>query len=385
MTATATLAARDVFKADERMNQALLDEWVTSFSEEPWIMRTSERSNFKRCRRLWDFTSQNRRNLESVKMNKHLAFGIAVHVGLEHFYDPEGWDFPVEVRTAKAISAFVDENNRQRDAESKALGGLDDERIQEYAEREELGTNMLAGYGKWAESRDNFRPVAVEQKFRIPIPTEDGGLLVVDGRPVLYQVRLDLLVEDDDGYYWIGDHKTAGKEDNLTFLELDTQLSSYVWAASLYYGEMMRGFIYNELFKRYPEPPNVLKSGKLSQDKRQNTTYELYLEAIEAHGLDPAPYDGMLDYLREQPNTYFRRTQQHRSARELAVQGTYVLDEARDMYDDPAIYPNTHKFNCNSCDFLAPSIVASEGGDVEFMLNDPMMFRQRQSEEDERE
>lgn len=367
------------------LDEISLKAWLSTFDTEPIVMRTSERSNFKRCRRLWDFTSQNRRNLEPTKMNHNLAFGIAIHVGLEHYYDPEGWDFPTDVKVAKAISAFVDENNRQRDEESKAKGGLDDERIAEYKEREELGTAMLGGYGKWASERDDFRPVAVEERFRIPIPTEDGSLLIVGGRPVLYQVRVDLLTRDEDGGLWIADHKTAGKQDNLTFLELDTQLSSYVWAATLYYGEQVRGFMYNELFKKAPHPPKVLAKGGLSQDKRQNTTYELYEQTIREHGLDPAPYDGMLKYLREQPNDYFRRTQQHRSAREIAVQGTYVLAEARDMYDNPSIYPNTHKFNCNSCDFLAPSIVASEGGDVEFMLNDPMMFRQRVSEEDERE
>lgn len=348
---------------------------------EPYVMRTSERANFKRCRRLWNYTSQNKRNLEPTRMNYHLAFGIAFHVGMEHYYEPERWTFPEEVKRATAVKAFIDEVKRQEKEEGKAKGGLDDERKQDYAERIELGIGMLNNYFEWAVDHDKFKPIAVEEKFQVIVPDENGEPLVVNGRPVVYQVRLDLLLEDEDERLWVLDHKTAGNFSDLAFLDVDTQITSYAWAAQLHYGRKVAGLVYNEVRKAVPHEPKELKNGTLSQDKRQLTTYNLYMKAIRDRGLDTAPYRGMLDYLSAQPEQFVRRTQVHRSQTELAVQQQLIADEARDMVGTPSLYPNPHKFNCNGCDFRPPCTIENERGDVEFVLSDPVMYRQRPTED----
>lgn len=345
---------------------------------QPIVIRTSERTNFKKCRRLWDYNSGMRQNFEPVRMNHNLAFGIAIHVGLEHYYDPETWSFPTDVKLGNAINAFVKENNRQKQEESAAQSGLDHERKLEYDERMELGVAMLKGYAEWAAPQDQFTPLAVEEKFQVPLMV-DGKPLVYGGRPVVYQVRLDMLLEDEQGRLWVLDHKTAGSFWDLGFLDLDTQISSYAWAAQEHYGRPIAGIVYNELLKTAPSPPKVLTKGNLSQDKRQNTTYKLYQQAIADLGLDPEPYRGMLDYLRENEKDYFRRTQVFRSQAELQLQGQLILMEVADMVDAPSIYPNPSKIHCNGCDFRAPCAVENEVGDVEFVLNDPFMYRQRAS------
>lgn len=345
---------------------------------QPHVIRTSERTNFKKCRRLWDYNSGMRQNYEPVRMNQNLAFGIAVHVGLEHYYEPERWSFPTDVKLANAISAFVGENKRQMQEESAAQSGLDHERKLEYKEREELGVAMLTGYAEWAAPQDKFTPLAVEEKFQVPlVDLETGKPLVYGGRPVVYQVRLDMLLEDEQGRRWVLDHKTAGSFWDLGFLDLDTQISSYAWAAQQHYGGRIAGIVYNELLKTAPSPPKVLTKGNLSQDKRQNTTYKLYKQAIDDLGLDPGPYSGMLDYLRDNEKDYFRRTQVFRSQSELDLQGQLILMEVKDMLGDPFIYPNPSKMHCNGCDFRAPCAVENEVGDVEFVLNDPFMYRPR--------
>lgn len=347
-------------------------------SVEPHVIRTSERTTFKKCRRLWDFNSVLRQAREPVKMSSALAFGIAIHVGLQHYYEPERWEFPQDVKVGKAVGEFVKENERQRREYMEARGDLSVEDEQEFKEREELGVAMLKHYCKWAERQDEFTPVAVEERFQVPIPDEDGQPLYIDGRPVVYQVRVDLLLKDKQDRLWILDHKTTARFDQLNFLDVDTQITSYAWAAQLHYQEKIAGVVYNEVRKSAPKEPRVLQSGKLSQDKSQLTTYELYVEAIEQHGLDASDYSGMLDYLREQGDSFVRRTRVHRTQREIAHQGQLILDEARDMLENPSIYPNPGKFNCNYCDFLAPCTVVSEGGDVDYMLNDPMMYRERE-------
>lgn len=352
---------------------------------EPYYIRTSERGQFKKCRVLWDFTSQNRRNLEPVKLNNNLLFGIAVHSGLEEFYRPERWDYPLEAKVSFAQIGFGESLENQRQGEIKAQGeggSLDHERQLEYDEMRVMGMGMLEGYAHWSVKEDDFKPIAVEKRYQVLIPDERGIPLVVNNRPVVYQLRIDLIVEDKHGRIWLVDHKTAARLDNLAFLDVDTQLSAYCWAMSIITGKHVQGLLYNELVKSVPHPPNTLKKGNLSQDKRQNTTYELYVSKIEELGLDKEPYEGILDYLQANPPILFRRTPVVRTPAELEHQGLTVLDEVRDMLigtsgNGATIYPSPSKMNCNNCDFRPPCTVRSEQGDVEFILNDPKLFRQR--------
>lgn len=361
------------------------DNGTLTFPEgvEPYYIRTSERSNFKKCRRMWDYSSQNRMNLEPVKMNNNLSFGIAVHVGMEEFYHPENWHFPTEVKTNLAKVAFAQEIERQKSAEAEARSGLDDERKQEFSDQLTLGLGMLEGYGEWSEKYDKgITPIAVEMKYQVLIPDESGIPLIINGRPVVYQMRADVILRDEHGRLWIMDHKTAGSFSDLGFLDLDTQLSAYPWVVQGVLGERVEGTLYNELLKSVPERPKVLKKGNLSVDKRQNTTAELFLAAIRENGLDTAPYEDMLDYLRDNPREYYRRTPSPRTPEELEYQGQLILYEVRDMLignngQGPSIYPNPSKINCNGCDFRAPCVVENERGDVGFILNDPSAYRQR--------
>jgi hypothetical protein len=352
---------------------------------EPYVIRTSERTNFKKCRQYWDFTSQLRNNLESTRMNHNLAFGIAVHVGMEHFYLPEEYHQDLLLRTNSAVVAFVEENDRQKRAEEEATGGISDERVEEYEERAVLGAGMLRRYAEWADPQDKelgLKPIAVEWKFQIPVYDRWSNPLIVNGRPVVYQLRVDMVAEHGDGTVWIWDHKTAGALGDIDHLELDIQLSSYMWALAVKTGKPVSGFMYNELEKKVPHPPKVNKNGTLSQDKRQLTTHQLYTEAIEELGLDPGPYSDMLEHLQANERDYFRRTPVRRSARELAVQGEYVVAEARDMLSGPSIYPNPGKFNCGGCDFRPPCAIRMEGNDASFTLGDPTLFRSRDAQDE---
>lgn len=358
---------------------------------DPIYVRTSERTTFKKCRRLWKYTSQNMMNLERVKMNNNLGFGIDVHKGLQYFYDPATWHYPTEVRMNLAVLAFVTSIEKRQSKEDKARSGLDDERKQEFAELTELGEGMITGYAEWSEKEDKgITPIAVEKKYQVLIVDEEGIPLIINGRPVVYQIRVDVLLRDEYEQLWVMDHKTAKSLGDLAFLELDTQLGTYPWVAESVLGERVKGTLYNELVKSVPEKPKVLKKGNLSQDKRQNTTFELYMEAIRENGLDIGPYETMLDYLRENPRDYFRRTPDPRTPEQLEYQGTLVLNEIRDMFigtsgEGAFIYPTPNKFNCNNCDFYAPSVIENERGDVKFILNDPGVYRQRVSDEDEEE
>ncbi len=131
---------------------------------EPIAVRTTERSNFKKCRRLWTYTSQNQLNLEPVRLNKNLLFGIAIHTGLENYYNPDNWKvISDQAKTDIAVAAFEVELKRNRTLETQQ--GIPEERMQMYDELLDLGRGMLRNYGSYAPAQDSklgLVPLAVE-------------------------------------------------------------------------------------------------------------------------------------------------------------------------------------------------------------------------------
>lgn len=345
---------------------------------EPWVVRTTDRNNFKKCRRLWQYTSPLQLfELEPTRVNKNLAFGIALHKGWETFYDPENQQLDLQARTDLACAAILSEFKRQ----AKVEGDLSTEREEEYEEMIQLGLGMMRNYTKYAAKADKgWTFKAVEAKYQVPVVEADGSLMIVDGRPVVYQVRIDVLAEDSNGGLWIWDHKTAAYvTGDVRFLDNDTQISAYLLAVQAALGVVLEGIVYNEAAKSVPSKPKQLKNGSLSQDKRQSTTYDLYVEAITELGLDSEPYGAILEFLRYKEDAFFRRTLIRRTQRELRYQNQLLLMEVRDMLSNPSIYPNPSKMHCGGCDFFYPCLVENELGDVDFVLSGPA-YRTRQGE-----
>lgn len=323
------------------------------------VIHTSERKDFKRCRQLWDFSSPNRLFLEPNREDRNLRFGSAIHRGLETYYDPATWQGDRAAVEALCLLAFTDAY--PYDGAEGDVAQQDD-----WQADLTLGTGMLKGYFEWASKIDNFKPLAVEQKFEIELPYAFWGPTGWD--PVYYAGKLDALVEDSHGDYWIIDHKTAGKFDPEDFLVMDEQVTSYCWAMQEVLQIPIAGFIYNELRKDVPHPPKVLKNGMLSKDKQQNTTYELYLDKIRELGHSPALYSDILEYLSNQGNKFFRRTYVRRSPRELELAGERILTEAKDMLDNPSIYPNPDR-HCSWCSFRSPCLARMDGSDPQWILD----------------
>lgn len=357
---------------------------------EPIVIRTTERTNYKKCRRLWKYTSNLYYNKEPVQQSMALLFGIGIHKGAETYYNPATWDLlSFEAKVDAAVGAFHKSLELARIAErDQGKGSLSEERQEEYNEHFTLGEGMLRNYFDYAKVEDEkigLVPIAVEEKFQIPVymPGTDVPLFI-DNRPVVYQVRIDLVArhEKENNGIYIWDHKTAANIGGDTkFLDLDTQLASYAWAYQVKHGEPVAGVMYNELAKSVPHPPKELKNGSLSQDKRQLTTYELYAKAIDEKGLDPEPYSAMLDFLSTKEQSFFRRTPIFKSQDEIYNQGIYVQYEVEEMAGSPNIYPNPTKMNCNYCAFQIPCNVANESGDEKFVLEDKTLFRQRVGED----
>jgi hypothetical protein len=355
------------------------------------VIRTSDRGTFRQCRVLWNWSSKIRRNLEPEARYAPFEDGTIWHGSLDTYYDPRTWHLMSDGQTAESVRHAARERLASEHAtaikEAKAFHGgeLPVEMEQDYAERFETLRGMLEHYFLWAPKHDRFKPLHTEVEFEVPVLTPQGQpaycLHIHEGGswPIVYQGRLDGIVEDYQGWYWIKEHKTTGQMGRTDHLELDPQCGSYAWAIQQMLGIRIAGIIYTQALKAAPKPPQRLVNSRegrnFSVNRQQRTTYELYKGHIEAEGEYVPNYQEYLDYLQDQGNPFFRRIEVHRNEHSLEYVGRMIYEEAMDMLHDPRIYPNPSYFNCNGCRFREPCISEQNGYDTEFLLSE--MFVER--------
>lgn len=375
-----------------------------------FIIRTSDRKKFKECRLAWDLGSKIRQNLEPKAVRTPLDFGTEIHAGLEKWYDPMLWDWDADpiVRAHLAFLAFKQSWKSHKDQYAD-FGQLSVEVQQDMDDRMKLGTNMLTNYFKYSIQADkDLTPVYTEVEFEVPIlvpknftppsgfrtnwpsneleyfplDKESYGLFQESWGPVVYQGRVDLIVQDSQGRYWIVDHKTAGQLwDDTSFLELDEQMKSYAWAIQFVLGIKVAGVIYNELYKGFAAPPQRLKTTRkglsFSTSKQQDTSFELALETFRTEdraAFKAGLYDPYLTWLKEEGRQYIRRNRISYTQETLAELGDQICYEAIDMLSDPYIYRNPNKWNCKWCDFRTPCLAMADGQPVDW-IKDTMYIR----------
>lgn len=387
-------------------------------------LHTSERKSFRACRRRWDWVS--RQMYYPRTTPAPLEFGVAFHAAMEKFYEPTTWHQLLEVRLALALVTFKQVCDDQL-KKYRILNGEPNQSVfDEYHERTKLGLNMIKHYANNVSRYTDveFTPVAVEFPFEIAILSPDKEPLwchcdicwkrykkykfaqddkLADeftlpedeqrfrnsmwrGLPVTYGGRLDMLARDNHGRFWIYDWKTTSRildEDaEASFLLLDDQISSYVWALRSL-GVDVQGFVYVEIRKAYPTNPKELsrlyKGRRFSTDKTVLTTPEIYRNFVEEN--DPqAYYEGLydehLEWLKRDGPKFHQRHQVHKNDAEVEAVAHNIWLEAQDIVNDPRVYPQPGRFSCNTCLFKQPCIGKNQGEDYLWTLES--MFEKRQ-------
>jgi PD-(D/E)XK nuclease superfamily len=339
---------------------------------------TTEREEFKACRRKWDYASLSRQGIEPKRAAMPLWFGTGVHEGLEHYYKSEA--DPVEVFDAWA------EKSIQEMKEDKEIK-WDEATAKQFDESCDLGRKMLENYVTWASIADYSEEIGfakvlyTEREFQVPILDGNGNVArFVDRNDQEWEMhlvgRLDLVVEDFHGRLWLLDHKTTKDKLDPETLVLNDQMVNYLWAVQQIFGRPFEGVYYNALRKKVPTVPPLLKNGKgLSKAKLIDSTPEVYMQAIEDNDLDPDDYTEILEHLRSKPNTFFQREKLRRNQYEIKLQGYLLYLEAIDMLNDPFIYPNM-TWNCKyMCDYKELCKAESRGDDTEWLRT--AMYRKR--------
>lgn len=218
---------------------------------------------------------------------------------------------------------------------------LMDEEWQLIKDRYMLLRDVATNYVAYAKDHDNWQVVATQFEGKTPVISPNGrGSTRYD-----YAFKLDGLVVVD-GQLWVLENKawkTIGN-DAIASLQTDEQCSMYLWAfnqmaergtlpseaaqAVAEFGKPV-GVIYNVIRKAIPSVPAVLKSGKTSQDKRIDTTEQVYLDTLISRGEKPEDYAEALDALRAKGDTFHYRERVYRNADELKEVGRQIWDLTR--------------------------------------------------------
>lgn len=377
-------------------------------------IHNSETKSFRGCRRRWDWVY--RQGYYPKITPKALELGIAFHSALETWYDPEMWSHKDrnEVSSALAMATFAKVVRDQLKNFERLNGTASDEIRADYNERRDLGLKMLKYYTNEisAVMDREFTPIAVEIPFQVPLGFKcmcdrcfnkwlrsDIGKKSIEecencdqseyrdhfencfgGLPVIYGGRIDMIVQDNkNGDLYVWDHKSASRilddDAEASFLQLDDQIARYC-AAMHILGRPVAGFIYSEVKKAVPEPPQMLTrklKGKIySTAKNANTDYKIFLETVQNN--DPGAYreglyDDYLSWLKLEGPVYFQRHQIHKNKFELAETWNNLIEEAKDILLNPRIYPQPGRFSCSTCAFKTPCIGKNMGEDYIYTLD----------------
>jgi hypothetical protein len=330
-------------------------------------IHTSDRVSFLRCRRRWGFSSPLRQNLSlDGPANPYLWLGTGFHFALEDFHGYNRFG-----RADRALRAFAD---AWRPSDPR-----NDRRPDDWQELIDLGCEMLQYYCKhWLPRRREFETFwyngepQCEVEFIIPIPGTDSN----------YVGKFDRVVIDGYGRLWVQDYKTAAQFDTNK-LEMDPQVSTYVWAAKHKYPEYVtEGMLYTQFLKSPPKEPRKLANGDLSLDMRQRTTYSLYRKAVKDlyDGKIPKKYRAILEELKshETPegDKFIIQNLVRRNEASTLSEVWKIQAQTADMLNpELPLYPNPTRDCMWDCSFRSVCLAMDDGSDWQFILNSEFAVR----------
>ena len=140
----------------------------------PW-----DRAAFKRCRRAWDLGATQRQNREPVEPPRTLDFAAALREALAVYYFPGMWAWDRSIVRPLAVEAYLEAVRRQQ----SRVRDLAVDETRAWAERLEIGAEVLQRYFEWAPRVDDFSVMRVANDFAVnlPDPHHPGHDLVSGG------------------------------------------------------------------------------------------------------------------------------------------------------------------------------------------------------------
>lgn len=296
------------------------------------IIRTSERSSFRRCPQQWWWAYREGWTPKGKQADARW-FGIGVHIALAEWYNKG------KERGPHPADTFADWCGSEIAFAKTYLTDTFEEPVWE--DSKELGVAMLTAYVEKYGKDSRWDIIAIEQPFSVNVVT--GGKTIAN-----FRSRWDGVFRDEtDGQVYLLENKTAGQI-NTAYLPLDDQAGAY-WAVAsrvlrakgtLKPKEEIAGIMYNFLRKSKPDDRPVNEEGlRLNQNGTAS---------------------------KRQPPPMFVREVVERSPKEQYAQMKRLADEVTVMngirQGNIPIIKNTSK-ECTWCDFFIPCQLHERGGE----------------------
>ena len=274
----------------------------------------SEMSNFRRCRKQWDYSY---RQLIKPRCDMPPLFlGSKVHDALAAFYSG--------IAIAVCMQQFL-ERTTARISKLKEDNLVGSQGLQYLQEAADLGAAMLTAYfafavkyDSWQVSKAETGAPLIELAMSAMLPTPAGNV----SNKFEYAGKLDGVATVAGAGPYLLEHKTARmwSETDMDLLPLDMQTLGYAWLYWQNFKVMPVGIIYNVMIK------SQLRLGK------KETPEEFTARRLA-------------DYA-ERPEFYFRRAVVAFDPETVIGFGDVLYDIAKDMSPHPRIYRNVGKMSC---------------------------------------
>jgi hypothetical protein len=321
-----------------------------------------------------------RENLEPAVPYAPFFVGRAVHFCLERYYG-DG----VDIWTS--LEAYLEN-------EQKIAGTLWKQEQEKWDESTTLISELLAHYMLWAQVdtsdyRDsNLTFLDLEVPFNVPMYHPETGH---EDPNVRLEGRFDgIVLHKPTNKYWIWETKTARSIGELTnSLENDEQAGAYIYAGQMLKDIKIEGVLYNIIRKKAPTHPRILQNGYLSTQKGEYTAFSYVADVRRNHpdwnwDLIQEYYGSVINNMSLGDNGFFSRYPVRRSTFEVAHLVSNLYWTAQEMIDpNTVLYPAPSFIKCNFCQFRAPCITKSRGGNFEALLR--AEYQQRVKAESYRE
>jgi CRISPR/Cas system-associated exonuclease Cas4 (RecB family) len=301
-------------------------------------------TKFCRCKRKAKYSIIEK--LEPKKSADHFIFGTALHSVLEQFYQND-----------RSLSRDV----LKQIANEELSKGFMPQTLEENLKLDssiQLINSMIDQYFYFSSMNDEGMET-ISTETELTFKHSSGAEIV--GKP-------DVIV-GLNGKKYVLEHKGLKDFPSLENLEMDMQVSAYLWLCSVNNIDIT-ACLYNMIRKAIPTMPKILKSGELSKDKSQNTTYDMYCRVAAINEIDilGPEYEEILEVLKG--NEFVKRERLIRTNRYLENTGNYISQIVDDFLYSLAKniwYPN-YMDKCSwDCCYKSLCRVESDGGDVELM------------------
>lgn len=305
----------------------------------------SKVKKWRRCPMSWKYRYVDL--LVKRKSSLPLTRGSWIHECLESLYKHGDWTIGYKKYKQEVWDKLFEE-------EKIEFGELDKD-IKTIMER------YIKYYEDWHK---DIEVIGVEVPFQVRVPN----------LPINLTGKIDLIYRDSMGI-WALDHKTMKTMPSEEFRMNDTQLTLYYYILNRLSSKLkfnkndIVGVSYNYIRSKVPTVPSLLKNGELSKRKNIDTDYDTYYKAIIDNGLNPDDYMDMLNYLKNNINSFFIRVnlpKSHTLISEILKDFIYSGCHMKQALDNPNYrYVRNITKDCSwDCAYYNLCYTELNGGDI---------------------